>query len=637
VPHIRKVLIANRGEIARRIRRTASEMGIKTVAAYTAAERDAAFVTGSDDGVLLPGSGPAPYLDIGGLIEVARLCGADAVHPGYGFLAENADFAEAVIAEGLTWVGPPARAIARMGDKIEAKQAAMEAGVPILEADAATVSFPAIVKAAAGGGGKGMRVVESADELDDAIAAAQREAERAFGDPTTFIEPYLHGARHIEIQILGDAHGNLIHLFERECSIQRRHQKVVEEAPSSVVDDDLRARMGEAAVSLAKAIGYRNAGTVEFLLDREGSFYFMEMNTRLQVEHPVTEEITFTDLVHEQLLEAMGEPISVDQPTKPIGHAIEVRLNAEDPAHEFLPATGTLVGWEEPDDHFIRIESGVRTGSVVGTAFDPLLAKFIASAETRREAALHLALALERTTIQGVRTNRDLLVALLRSREFLAGETSTHFLETVPLPGRRELSEDEVHAALAAVALSAAREARGSARTLHTFPMGWRNSAMPAQRRILVLDEEIEETVEYKVSRSGEVTINSVAVHLGDDTVEVDGRSTPVKLNRDGESWWVHGPWGDVEVRERSPFPTSEIEEEAGSLHAPMPGNVVSVAVKAGDTVRKGQTLVVLEAMKMEHPIGSPEDGVVEEVKVSPGDQVERGAVLVVVESALVT
>jgi propionyl-CoA carboxylase alpha chain len=632
VPAIRKLLIANRGEIARRIRRTASEMGIATVAVYTAPERDAPFVAECDEGVLLDGTGPAPYLDIKGLIEAGARAGADAVHPGYGFLAENAEFAQAVINSDLTWVGPPQRAIARMGDKIEAKQAAAEAGVPILEADEATVTFPALVKAAAGGGGKGMRIVRSRDELDEAIAAAQREAERSFGDPTTFLEPYLEGARHVEIQVLGDAHGNLIHLFERECSIQRRHQKVVEEAPSSVVDADLRARMGEAALSLARAIGYRNAGTVEFLLDKDGRFFFMEMNTRLQVEHPVTEEVTFVDLVQEQLLDAMGEPLSVEQMERPIGHAIEVRLNAEDPSNDFLPATGTLVAWAESDDPIVRVETGVRARSVVGTTFDPMIAKFIASAETRRECALQLALALERTTIQGVDTNRDLLVAILRSKEFLTGDTTTDFLERVTLPTVRVLSDDERHAALAAVALSAAREARGSARVLRTFPAAWRNSVMPAERRILSTGGE-EEVVEYRTSRDGDVTINSVPAILGDGVVEVDGRSTSVRVTRDRDAWWVHGPWGDVKVDEISPFPSSEIEEEAGSLHAPMPGSVVSVNVKVGDPVRKGQTLVVLEAMKMEHPIGAPDDGVVEDVKVAAGDQVERGSLLVVVSS----
>ena len=633
MPPIRKLLVANRGEIARRIRRTCSALGIKTVAVYTAAERDAPFVAEAEEAFLLDGAGPAPYLDIAALLDAAKRSGADAVHPGYGFLAENAAFASAVVDADLTWVGPPAGAIARMGDKLESKRVAREAGVPLLEPmDESSVKVPALVKAAAGGGGKGMRVVRSQEELETAIAAARREAEHSFGDGTLFIEPFLEKIRHVEIQVLGDGHGNLIHLGERECSIQRRHQKVVEESPSPVVDALLRKEMGEAALSLARGIGYRNAGTVEFLLADDGRFFFLEMNTRLQVEHPVTEEVYGVDVVEQQLLDAAGEPLSVEQPSEPLGHAIEVRLNSEDASNDFLPATGTLVGWE-PDLELARVESGVEAGSVVGTSFDPLIAKFIGVGSSRSEAALSLALALERSTIQGVTTNRDVLVAILRSSEFLSGDTTTDFLERVSLPARRELGAEERDAALAAVVLSAEAETRAAARVLTSFSPGWRNSRMPPQRRIVVLGDE-EVTVEYLRSRGGAVTIDGRAAHFENGTVEVDGRSVAVQLNRTADTWWVHGPWGDVEVKERSPFPSSEIEEASGSLHAPMPGSVVSVEVAVGDTVRKGQTLVVLEAMKMEHPIGSPDDGTVAEIKVAAGEQVERGALLVVVESA---
>jgi propionyl-CoA carboxylase alpha chain len=616
---VTKLFIANRGEIARRVRRTASRMGIGTIAAYTAPEADAPFVTDADEAIELDGSGPAAYLDIKGLIETAKRAGADAVHPGYGFLAENADFARAVTDAGLIWVGPPADAIARMGDKLESKRVAREANVPTLEPmDSGDISFPALVKAAAGGGGKGMRVVHSKDELDDAIASAQREAERAFGDGTIFIEPFLAKTRHIEIQIVGDGHGNLVHLFERECSIQRRHQKVVEEAPSVAVDADLRERIGDAAVSLARAIGYRNAGTVEFLLADDGRFYFMEMNTRLQVEHPVTEEVTGIDLVEQQLLDAMGERLSFDRPDAPDGHSIEVRLNSEDPSNDFLPSTGKLIGWAESEDPAVRVESGVTEDSVVGTTFDPLIAKFIASGPSRREVASRLALALERTVIQGVQTNRDLLVALLRNEAFVSGDTTTDFLDRVELPARRVLTRSERDQAFSEVVAAAELVSRESARVLQTFPSGWRNSIMPAQQRILEVDGE-----EHAVAYASD-TVR--AQHAGDITrVERDDRS--------GIDWWVHGVWGDVHIVEKSPFPSTVIEEASGSLHAPMPGSVVSVDVAVGDTVRKGQTLVVLEAMKMEHPIGCPEDGVVSEVKVAAGDQVERGALLVVVDA----
>jgi propionyl-CoA carboxylase alpha chain len=633
---IRKLLIANRGEIARRIRRTATAMGIKAIAVYTSDERTAPFVAECDEAVLLEGEGPAPYLDIAGLVGAARRSGADAVHPGYGFLAENADFARAITNAGLGWVGPPAEAIARMGDKLESKRIAIQARVPTLEAEEGDVSLPALVKAAFGGGGKGMRVVRTREELDDAVAAARREAERAFGDGTIFIEPFLEKVRHIEIQVLGDSHGNLIHLGERECSIQRRHQKVVEEAPSVAVDAAMRERMGEAAVSLAKAIGYRNAGTVEFLLGSDGDFYFMEMNTRLQVEHPVTEEAYGVDLVREQLLEAGGEEITATQ-TDPSGHAIEVRLNAEDPANDFLPETGTLVGWAEARAG-VRYDVGVADGSIVTTAFDPLIGKVIAHAPTRAEAAAKLALALEQTTIQGVTTNRDVLVEILRDGEFLSGNTTTDYLERVSVPVRRELTEQEISLALACVVVEAEEAARASARVLATLPSGWRNSRMPAQRRMFEIAGE-ERTVEYTVD--GVVTFGDGTqgrrLPTGQNNVEATygaGVGVVGNVRRDGDKYWVHGPWGDVVVLEKSLFPSSEIEEEAGSLHAPMPGSVVSVEIAVGDAVRKGQTLVVLEAMKMEHPIGCPEDGVVSEIKVSAGDQVERGALLVVVESS---
>jgi acyl-CoA carboxylase subunit alpha len=541
-----------------------------------------------------------------------------------------------VIDAGLVWVGPPPDAMRRMADKLEAKRTALQAGVPVLDENA--TAMPVIVKAAAGGGGKGMRIVRSSDQLDDAIEAARREAERSFGDPTVFVEPYIPEARHVEIQLLGDAHGNLVHLGERECSIQRRHQKVLEESPSTVVDAALRAKMGDAAIALARAIGYRNAGTVEFLLAPDGSFSFMEMNTRLQVEHPVTEEVTGVDLVEQQLLDAAGDRLTADPPDEPIGHAIEVRLNAEDPSNDYLPETGTLVGWAPAFD-LVRVESGVETGSVVTTSFDPLIAKLISSGSTRTEAATRLALALERSTIQGVQTNRDVLVEILRSDAFLSGDTTTALLDRVELAPRRVLSKQERELALASVVVVAEQQSRASARVLTTFPSGWRNSRMPPQRRIFEIDGE-EVTASYRLDTEDGTIDFGDGVHglrppIGSENVHlayVNGASAAGNVNRSGDTWWVHGPWGDVAVVERSPFPTSEIEEASGSLHAPMPGSVVSISVAVGDEVKKGQTLVVVEAMKMEHPIGSPEDGVVTEVKVAAGDQVEKGTLLVVVD-----
>jgi propionyl-CoA carboxylase alpha chain len=639
---IRRLLIANRGEISLRVRDTAGDLGITPIAVYTEDERDAPHVYGADEAVRLDGEGPAAYLDIKGIIAVAKKVNADAVHPGYGFLAENANFARDVTQAGLIWVGPPSEAIRTMGDKLESKRIAKSAGVPLLEPmNPSKIKLPALVKAAAGGGGKGMRIVRDRKELEEAVAAAERESERAFGDKRVFIEPYLEGVRHIEIQVLGDGHGNLVHLFERECSIQRRHQKVVEEAPSSVVDEDLRERMGEAALALARAINYRNAGTVEFLLAEDGQFFFLEMNTRLQVEHPVTEEITGIDIVREQILDASGEKLDFQQDDLSIdGHAIEVRLNAEDPSNDFLPATGTLINWREDESSEVRYESGVGKGYVVSTSFDPLLAKVIAHARTRDEAAALLARALEWTAIQGVQTNRDLLVNLLRDFEFLNGQTTTDFLERVALEPRRRLSPEERSAVLAACALTGAERARGDAEVLDSFPSGWRNSVMPPQKRIFEIDGE-ETTVAYRRDRNDSVFVDigdgEVAASLEGEpgdlerTLEFGGHAYHVTVDKSGDSWWVHGPWGDVEVAEKSPFPSSEIEEVSGSLVAPMPGSVVSVEVKVGDEVKKGQTLIVLEAMKMEHPIGSPDNGVVRELKVAAGDQVERGALLAVV------
>ncbi len=480
---ITTLLIANRGEIARRIIRTASAMGITTVAAYAEGDSGAPYVAEADRAVALPGRSAAQtYLNIDALLAAAAAAGADAVHPGYGFLSERAAFARAVTAAGLTWVGPPPEAIEVMGDKLAAKRLMADVGVPVLPSWEVTgdalpglggVALPLIVKAAAGGGGKGMRVVAEQGELAEAVAAARRESAAAFGDPTVFLERYVAQARHVEIQILADTRGGAVHCFERECSIQRRHQKIIEESPSPAVGAELRDRMGAAALAAAKAVGYSGAGTVEFILEPSGDFWFLEMNTRLQVEHPVTEAVTGIDLVREQLLVAQSLPLSVTQSGLALdGHAIEARLYAEDPAAGFLPATGTLLDWAPAAAPRCRWDSGVERGSVVGVEFDPMLAKVIAHAPTRDEAALRLALALERSRIRGVTTNRDFLVAALRHPEFLAGHTTTDFIERNAIPVARSRRARR----------TACRRDRGGARRAGRIPGRHAGAAHPAER-----------------------------------------------------------------------------------------------------------------------------------------------------------
>ncbi|MFN2539756.1 MAG: biotin carboxylase N-terminal domain-containing protein [Mycobacteriales bacterium] len=627
---IRRLLVANRGEIARRIMRTAHAMGIDTIAVYADGDAMAPFAREATIAVALRGQTAAEtYLDAGKVLDAARRAGADAVHPGYGFLSENAGFAQAVLDAGLVWVGPSPEAIAAMGDKLEAKKLMSAAGVPTL--DAPEGHFPVLVKAAMGGGGKGMRVVSRAEELEDALAAARREAQAAFGDDTVFLERYLTGARHVEVQILGDAHGNLVHLGERECSIQRRHQKIIEEAPSPAVDAPLRERLGEAALAAAKAIGYRNAGTVEFLLDGQ-DFYFLEVNTRLQVEHPVTELVTGLDLVREQLLVAQGEPLTFTQADVTLtGHAVEARLYAEDPAHDFLPATGTVLHWAPAPG--ARYDSGIESGSVIGVDFDPMLAKVITHAPTRREAALSLALALERTSVQGTVTNRDFLVEVLRHEAFLEGDTTTDFIERVNPSRAREVYVGQLEFCAVLAALTAQAWRRGASR-LGGFPAGWRNGVLPPEAFSYRVDEHTIE-VSYRARRDGSfaVTVDEKAwdarvLAVTDDSIEaeIDGVRATVPVRSAGDRWWV----GDLELHLVPRFPVKAQEAVEGGLVAPLPGGVVAVAVAPGDVVVAGQLLVVVEAMKMEHRVTAPSDGTVAEVRAAVGAQVAAGDLLVV-------
>ena len=637
---IRTLLVANRGEIARRVFRTARDMGMRCVAVYSDADADAPFVAEADEAVRLTSG----YLDGSAIIAAAVATGADAVHPGYGFLSENAGFAAAVVDAGLAWVGPPPATIEAMGDKLAAKRIAVAAGVPTLPStealdEADRVGYPLLVKAAAGGGGKGMRVVTEPSALEEAVAAARREAAAGFGDDRVFLERYVARSRHVEIQVLGDAHGNLVHLGERECSIQRRHQKIIEESPSPVVDDAMRAAMGTAALALAGALDYRSAGTVEFLVDdATRDFFFLEVNTRLQVEHPVTEAVTGIDLVREQLRVADGEPLGYDQAgIAQHGHAIEARLYAEDAAAGFLPATGTLTAFSPAPAPEVRWDAGVETGSVVGLDFDPMLAKVIAHGPTRAEAAGRLALALERLHVGGVTTNAAFLAGVLRSPAFLAGDTTTDFITRVSPPAATPLADGEARRLAVAAALWLAGLHRATAPVLGSIPSGWRNARLPASRTAFVLRGEPFE-VTYRAQRDGSFRMadgTSARVHGWQPEaidVEVDGRRASVRVTQVGEQLLVQAQSGTVTLDVVPRFPRAQQEATAGALSAPMPGVVRDVRVVAGEEVRAKQVLVVLEAMKMEHHITAPVAGVVRDVRVAAGAQIDNGEVLLVLE-----
>ncbi|RSN35383.1 acetyl/propionyl-CoA carboxylase subunit alpha [Amycolatopsis sp. WAC 04169] len=645
---IEKLLVANRGEIARRVFRTCRDAGIGTVAVFSDADADAPHTAEADIAVRLPGNAPADtYLRAELLIKAAVETGADAMLPGYGFLSENAAFARAVIDAGLTWVGPPPEAIESMGSKVESKRMMAEAGVPILsELDPAEVTeadLPLLVKASAGGGGRGMRVVRTLGELAEAVEGASAEAASAFGDPTVFCERYLETGRHIEVQVLADTHGTVWAVGERECSIQRRHQKVVEEAPSPFVDETMRDALFDAARKAAQAIDYVGAGTVEFLAGPDGRFYFLEMNTRLQVEHPVTEATTGLDLVSLQLRIAEGEHLPVDEPAT-TGHAIEVRLYAEDPAAGWQPQSGTLHRFELPaaQREFevgpgVRLDSGFVGGQTVGVHYDPMLAKVIAYAPDRRSAARALAGALAGAEIHGVVTNRDLLVNVLRHEAFLAGETDTaffdrHGLETLAAP---LATVDTVRISALAAALSGAAANRSEARVQSRLPSGWRNVRSQGQRkRFRHGDDEIE--VGYSLGRDGLRAdgfegVELVSAENGGVVLEVSGVRRKFAVARYGDTVYVDSPDGSVELGVVPRYTDPDAALAAGSLVAPMPGTVVRLAVEAGDTVKTGDPLLWLEAMKMEHRIAAPADGVVTELPVVVGQQVEVGTILAVV------
>ena len=643
---IRKVLVANRGEIARRIFRTCRSLGIETVAVFSDADADLPFVREADVAVRIgPATAAKSYLNGERILEAARRTGADAIHPGFGFLAENAEFAQACADAGVVFIGPKPLSMRAMGLKRESKDTVSAAGVPVVPGYAgddqstatlvsagSAVGFPVIVKASAGGGGRGMRIVRGPDGMADVIESAKRESLAAFGDETLIIERYIERPRHIEVQVLGDTHGNVVHLFERECSIQRRHQKIIEESPSMALDDALRERMGAAAVEAAQAIGYQNAGTVEFIVDPDGEFFFLEMNTRLQVEHPVTEMVTGLDLVALQIAVAEGQPLPFTQSElRMTGASIECRLYAEDPAHDFLPVTGTLHAWDRDDDaEGMRLDAGVEAGDVVSVHYDPMIAKVISHGATREIARRRMVRALRRMSLAGITTNRAYLVNVLEHEAFVAGRLNTHFVEEHADALRVTLTDESIALAAAAAALHG-QGGRARQRTL-----------LPALRTV---------RVDY-VDQGAGVFSMVVAVSVGADSVDAPETAFQARVLEHGakhvvletsdivrrfgvhsfaNNCVVHSLDAQVDFTVAPRFPAVEAQAVSGGCLAPMPGKVIRVAVAVGDAVHAGQTLMVLEAMKMEHAITATLDGQVAEVRVVEGDQVEADTVLAVV------
>ena len=653
---IRKLLIANRGEIAARVIGSAHGLGIATVAVFSDPDVEAPYVTLADEAVRLPGAAPADtYLRGDLILAAATATGAGAVHPGYGFLSENAAFARACADAGLIFVGPQPGTIAAMGSKVAAKAMMADAGVPVLPgatvpaedtrdlaALADTVGFPLLVKAAFGGGGRGMRLVAHPADLEAAVRSAGREAASAFGDGTVFLERFVTEPRHVEVQILGDTAGTVVHLFERECSIQRRYQKIVEECPSPGVDARLRAALAAAAVTAGQAIGYTGAGTVEFVLDRDGSFYFLEMNTRLQVEHPVTEAVTGLDLVELQLGIAEGEPLPPEVLEARIdGHAIEVRLYAEDVPAGFVPTTGTLHRFAVATPG-IRVDTGFRDGSVVSPHYDAMLAKVIAHGRTRADAARRLARALGQAEIHGVTTNRDLLAAILQEPDFLAGATDTGYLtrHDPAVLTASPATATATHALAAALARQARH--RAEAPVLGTLPSGWRN-VFSAPQRVTYTAAGQDYAVAYRIMGSTvQASVNDAPIgemlvfhaarpdHID---LEIDGTRRVYRVHQVGDDTYVDASDGSSALSEVPRFGDPEKTVPAGSLLAPMPGLVLRVLAEVGTVVTAGQPLLVLEAMKMEQTVSAPADGVVAELRAKAGEQVSTGQVLAVLEA----
>lgn len=666
----KKILIANRGEIACRVAATAKRLGIQTVAVYSDADAQAKHVAACDEAVHIGGNAPKDsYLRWERILDAAQQTGAQAIHPGYGFLSENEDFANACAQAGLAFIGPPASAIRAMGLKAESKQLMEKAGVPLvpgyhgsdqnpelLQSEADRIGYPVLIKASAGGGGKGMRLVEKREDFAAALASCQREAINSFGNDAVLIEKYVLRPRHIEIQVFGDTQGNVVYLFERDCSVQRRHQKVLEEAPAPGMTPALRQKMGEAAVAAARAVGYVGAGTVEFIVEQPGGydqpeamqFYFMEMNTRLQVEHPVTEAITGEDLVEWQLCVAAGQPLPKRQDElQIIGHAIEARICAENPDNGFLPATGTLHVYRKPAcSSFaisdVRVDDGVREGDAISPFYDSMIAKLIVHGDTREQTLARLDAALAQTQIVGLSSNVQFLRHVVKSEAFAQAKLDTALIERE----KAVLFQQTAVPTPLAVAIAVAQQlqAEQALETADPFSRrdGWHSHGTVRRSFTFVQDSAtIQAVLTYGHHGTPQLQVGDVEAPLhwqpqGDGLlVEFAGARSTAQVHVTGEARHIFTPRGAAVLQLQDPLAhAGEGHSEGGRLTAPMPGKLVSFAVKAGDTVTKGQALAVMEAMKMEHTIAAPADGVVQELLYAPGDQVAEGAELIRMEAA---
>ncbi len=650
---INKLLIANRGEIAIRVMRTCRKMGIATVAVFSEADKHALFVKEADEAVALGGfAASESYLLQNKIIAAAKQTGANAIHPGYGFLSENESFAKRCETEGILFVGPSAKAIEAMGDKIRSKEIMQQHDVPVvpgydgkdqavetLKKKALEIGFPVLLKASAGGGGKGMRIVRETKTLEKDIEGAKREALNAFGDDTLLIEKYFDSARHIEFQIMGDKHGNTIHLFERECSIQRRYQKIIEESPSPVMREALRDKMSAAALKAAKAIKYDNAGTVEFIVDDKLNFYFLEVNTRLQVEHPVTEMVTGLDLVKMQIEVAQGMPLSVkENEVKQHGHALECRLYAEDPSNNFLPAIGKISAYLPDESACTRYDSGIESGSVIDIHYDPMMAKVITWGETRVDAIRKMQNALRKTVLLGITSNKNFLIDILSHPDFAEGKFNTHFLNHHPeLSAAKTFSEAQLTEFAIAATLWQWKQHETKRNMLQHIPSGWRNNFFMGQQESFSFRETTLDLT-YRLSDGiftfsiGEKSVQAILLSQESQQIicEINGVRKKFTVVQSGDALHLHEfNAGEITLKLNPRFPEAATEKVKGGYTAPMPGEVVKVLVQPGDKVKSGDGLVILSSMKMENTIEAFEDGEVEEVYVEQKKFVEADTLLV--------